>query len=93
MAAPRYRFSPASLRPLLVLEAVSEMVTAADWPYKQVRMTLPDQGAEALFSFSLFGGEKPSTIEEVGLGSAPTTGAPGAWIVRDLARHRESTSP
>jgi hypothetical protein len=31
MESPR-RFSPASLRPMLVLEAVSEMVTSADWP-------------------------------------------------------------
>ena len=68
MAASRYRFSPASVRPLLVLEAVSEMVTAADWPYKQVRMTLRDQGAEEEFSFSLFGGAKPSTIEEIARG-------------------------
>jgi TRAP-type uncharacterized transport system substrate-binding protein len=68
MEASRYRFSPASLRPMLVLEAVSEMVTSADWPYKQVRMTLRDQGAEEEFAFSLFGGAKPSTIEEIARG-------------------------
>src|SRR5579871_129158 len=65
---PNYRFSPASLRPVLVLEAVSEMVMAADWPYKQARITLRDQGAEEDFAFALFGGAKPSTIEEVARG-------------------------
>ncbi|HZT06196.1 MAG TPA: hypothetical protein VFC51_04140, partial [Chloroflexota bacterium] len=65
---PLRRYSPAAIRPKLVLEVVAEMMEFADWPYRQVRMTLRDQGAEESFAFSLFGGAKPSTVEEVARG-------------------------
>ena len=65
---PARRPNPSALRPKLVLEVVSEMMEFVDWPYRQVRMTLRDQGAEAEFAFSLFGGAKPSTIDEVARG-------------------------
>jgi TRAP-type uncharacterized transport system substrate-binding protein len=65
---PTRRYSPAAIRPKLVLEIVSEMMEFADWPWRQVRMTLRDQGAEEEFAFSLFGGAKPSTVDEVARG-------------------------
>src|SRR3954464_6818467 len=65
---PARRPNPSALRPKLVLEVVSEMMEFVDWPWRQVRMTLRDQGAEEEFAFSLFGGAKPSTVDEVARG-------------------------
>ena len=61
--------TPVVVRSLLVLEMASELVTMSDWPHKQARLTLRDQGAED-WGLTLFASDSPSGIEEVARGES-----------------------
>ena len=65
-ARPR-RVSASTMRARLVLEAASEMVGWDDWPERQARLTLREQGADS-GGFSLFGSASPDTIAQVASG-------------------------
>lgn len=58
------RISASTIRPRLLMEVLSEMVGAADWPFRQPRVELRSQGDEPEV-FRLFGTAHPGTIGEV----------------------------
>ena len=68
MARPERRsFPPVVVRSRLGLELASELVAMRDWPHKQVRITMRDQGAEA-WGFDLFASDAPYVIDQVASG-------------------------
>jgi TRAP-type uncharacterized transport system substrate-binding protein len=66
--ATRY-VRPAVTRSRLMLEAVSELVGDDDWPYKQARVQVREQGASE-WALNFFGSDTPQAIYEVGEKSA-----------------------
>jgi hypothetical protein len=48
----------------LVLEVASELVGSDEWPYRQARIDLREQGGE-VWSASLFGSDGPAVIDQV----------------------------
>jgi hypothetical protein len=51
----------------LVLEVASELVGSEEWPYRQARVDLREQGAE-VWSVCLFGSDGPAVIDQVARG-------------------------
>ena len=60
-------YPPVVVRSRLGLELASELVAMPDWPHKQVRITMRDQGAEA-WGFDLFASDAPYVIDDVAQG-------------------------
>ena len=60
----RRYIAPVGIRSRLMLEVASELVGVREWPYKQVRMTLREQGGEA-WGPTLFASDSPDVIHEV----------------------------
>jgi len=54
-------------RSYLVLEVASELVGRDEWPYRQARIDLREQGAEE-WSVALFGSDGPAVIDQVARG-------------------------
>jgi TRAP-type uncharacterized transport system substrate-binding protein len=61
----RRRISVSSIRPILMFEAASEMVAASDWPYRNARVVMRDQGGEHPELFTLMGTQDPAVIDDV----------------------------
>jgi TRAP-type uncharacterized transport system substrate-binding protein len=59
------RFSVSSLRPKLMFETAAEMVGRGDWPYRNARITLRDQGGEHDAEYTLMGTQSPDIIADV----------------------------
>jgi len=59
------RFSVSSLRPTLMFEAASELVRRADFPYRNARVTLRDQGGAHASVYTLMGTQSPDVIADV----------------------------
>jgi TRAP-type uncharacterized transport system substrate-binding protein len=59
------RFSVSSLRPKLMFETAAEMVGRDDWPYRNARITLRDQGGEHDAEYTLMGTQSPDVIGDV----------------------------
>src|ERR1043166_7177404 len=57
------------MRSHLVLEVASELVDGGDWPYRQARIGLREQGADN-WAVVLFGSDTPAGIDEVARGQA-----------------------
>lgn len=55
---------PPAIRAKLMLEAVSHMMTEANWPYRAATISLRSQGDE-LGAFRLFGANNPDLIRQV----------------------------
>jgi len=58
-------FSVSSLRPKLMFETAAEMVGRSDWPYRNARITLRDQGGEHEAEYTLMGTQSPDVIGDV----------------------------
>ena len=56
-----------TIRSHLVLEVASELVDRPDWPYRQARINLREQGGET-WPVSLLGSDSPAAIEQVARG-------------------------
>ena len=56
-----------TIRSHLVLEVASELVDRTEWPYRQARITLREQGGE-VWPVCLFGCDTPAAIDQVALG-------------------------
>jgi TRAP-type uncharacterized transport system substrate-binding protein len=56
-----------TIRSHLVLEVASELVDRPDWPYRQARINLREQGGED-WPVCLFGSDSPAAIEQVARG-------------------------
>ena len=56
-----------TIRSHLVLEVASELVDRTEWPYRQARITLREQGGE-VWPVCLFGSDAPATIDQVARG-------------------------
>ena len=56
-----------TIRSHLVLEVASELVDRPEWPYRQARINLREQGGET-WPVSLFGSDSPAAIEQVARG-------------------------
>ncbi len=56
-----------TIRSHLVLEVASELVDRSDWPYRQARISLREQGGE-IWPVSLFGSDAPAAIDQVARG-------------------------
>jgi NMT1-like family len=56
-----------TIRSHLVLEVASELVDRPEWPYRQARITLREQGGE-VWPVSLFGSDAPAAIDQVARG-------------------------
>jgi TRAP-type uncharacterized transport system substrate-binding protein len=56
-----------TIRSHLVLEVASELVDRPEWPYRQARITLREQGGET-WPLSLFGSDSPAAIDQVARG-------------------------
>jgi hypothetical protein len=56
-----------TIRSHLVLEVASDLVDRAEWPYRQARITLREQGGTD-WPVSLFGSDSPAAIEQVARG-------------------------
>ena len=56
-----------TIRSHLVLEVASELVDRSEWPYRQARISLREQGGE-IWPVSLFGSDSPTTIAQVARG-------------------------
>src|SRR5688572_2881761 len=66
--APRERFVRRdATRSHLVLEVASELVGRDEWPYRQARINLREQGAE-VWGVCLFGSDGPAVIDQVARG-------------------------
>jgi TRAP-type uncharacterized transport system substrate-binding protein len=48
-----------------MMEAESEMVAGGDWPYRNARITLRDQGGDHDAEYSLMGTQSPDIIDDV----------------------------
>ena len=55
---------PVGIRSRLMLEVASELVGVREWPHKQVRLTLRDQGGDE-WGPTLFASDSPDVIHEV----------------------------
>ena len=64
----------------LVLEVASELVGRDEWPYRQARINLREQGGE-IWNICLFGSDGPAVIDQVARGE-----------VHYKRRHNESAS-
>jgi hypothetical protein len=56
-----------TIRSHLVLEVASELVDRPEWPYRQARINLREQGAET-WPVCLFGSDAPAAIDQVARG-------------------------
>ena len=56
-----------TIRSHLVLEVASELVDRTEWPYRQARITLREQGGE-VWPVCLFGCDTPAAIDQVARG-------------------------
>ena len=56
-----------TIRSHLVLEVASELVDRPEWPYRQARINLREQGGET-WPVCLFGSDSPAAIEQVARG-------------------------
>ena len=56
-----------TIRSHLVLEVASELVDRPDWPYRQARINLREQGGET-WPVCLFGSDAPAAIDQVARG-------------------------
>jgi len=56
-----------TIRSHLVLEVASELVDRPDWPYRQARINLREQGGET-WPVCLFGSDSPAAIDQVARG-------------------------
>jgi NMT1-like family len=56
-----------TIRSHLVLEVASELVDRPEWPYRQARINLREQGGET-WPVCLFGSDAPATIDQVARG-------------------------
>jgi NMT1-like family len=56
-----------TIRSHLVLEVASELVDRPEWPYRQARIVLREQGGET-WPVSLFGSDSPAAIDQVARG-------------------------
>ena len=56
-----------TIRSHLVLEVASELVDRTEWPYRQARITLREQGGE-IWPVCLFGCDTPAAIDQVARG-------------------------
>jgi TRAP-type uncharacterized transport system substrate-binding protein len=56
-----------TIRSHLVLEVASELVDRPEWPYRQARINLREQGGDT-WPVSLFGSDGPAAIEQVARG-------------------------
>jgi TRAP-type uncharacterized transport system substrate-binding protein len=65
----RIEFGPVIQRSRLVLEMASEMVGEGDFPYKQVRVQMREQGGEE-WTLCLFASDAPAAIQDVASGAA-----------------------
>jgi TRAP-type uncharacterized transport system substrate-binding protein len=68
MTTPQRRFSVSSIRPKLMFETASEMVERSDWPYRNARVTVRDQGGEHDAVYTFMGTQDPGVIEQVARG-------------------------
>ncbi len=59
----RRHIAPVGIRSRLMLEIASELVGVQEWPYKQARMTLREQGGDQ--GPTLFASDSPDVIHEV----------------------------
>lgn len=62
-------FRAATIRSRLMLEVASELVAGADWPQKQARISLRDQGGGGEL-FSLYASDAPGSVDDVVRGDA-----------------------
>ena len=53
-----------TIRSHLVLEVASELVDRPEWPYRQARINLREQGGET-WPVSMFGSDAPAAIDQV----------------------------
>ena len=60
----RRHIAPVGIRSRLMLEVASELVGVRDWPHKQVRLTLREQGGDE-WGPTLFASDAPDVIHEV----------------------------
>ena len=58
---------PDTTRSRIVLEVASELTGTSEWPYRQARVTLREQGADR-WKICFFGSDTPAAIEEVARG-------------------------
>ena len=65
MTTDPQRFSVSSLRPKLMFETAAEMVGRNDWPYRNARITLRDQGGDHDAQYTLMGTQSPDVIADV----------------------------
>ena len=74
-----------TIRSHLVLEVASELVDRPDWPYRQARINLREQGGET-WPVCLFGSDSPAAIDQVARGELQVAiinpAAPKALAVR-----------
>jgi TRAP-type uncharacterized transport system substrate-binding protein len=56
-----------TIRSHLVLEVASELVDRPEWPYRQARINLREQGGET-WPVSMFGSDAPAAIDQVASG-------------------------
>jgi hypothetical protein len=56
-----------TIRSHLILEVASELVDRPEWPYRQARINLREQGGET-WPVSLFGSDSPAAIDQVARG-------------------------
>ncbi len=62
-------FPPSITRSRLVLEVASEMVGKMEFPYRQARLSLREQGPDS-WKLNLFGSDTPDAIDEVAQGKS-----------------------
>lgn len=65
----RFKMKPVIIRSRLILETASEMASSAQWPYRQARVSLREQGDRA-WPVTLFASDNPAAIWDVARGEA-----------------------
>src|ERR1700761_6765502 len=64
---PENRLRAATIRSRVILQIASSLAGQADWPEKQVLVSLREQGAEE-FALRTLGGDSPASLVEVAAG-------------------------
>src|SRR5215469_157383 len=62
-----FAITPLTIRPRLVFEVASEMMSSSDWPYREARVELSSQSGEPGV-FRLYGANHPDSIREMAEG-------------------------